>query len=96
MRTSCKALSTGDVAMSAPKLHHYVSQFYLRRFTDSTGKLWVWDRKRDRVFSTRPTSVAAESNFYSLPYLSELGHDPLTMEKQFADLEGEVAAITGQ
>ena len=82
--------------MSGPKLHHYVPQSYLRRFTDSTGKLWVWDRKRDRVFRARSTSVAAESNFYSLPHLSELGHDPLTMEKQFADLEGEVAAITGQ
>ncbi len=93
---ACKFLFTGDIGMSTPKLHHYVPQFYLRRFTDSTGKLWVWDRKRDRVFSARPASVAAESNFYSLPHLSELGHDPLTMEKQFADLEGEVATITRQ
>jgi hypothetical protein len=73
MRTSYKVLYTDDIGMSGPKLHHYVPQFYLRRF-----------------------SVAAESNFYSLHHLSELGHDPLTMEKQFADLEGEVAAITGQ
>ncbi len=82
--------------MSNPKLHHYVPQFYLRRFVDSAGRLWVWDRNTDRIFPTGPRSVAAESNFYLLPELSERGHDPLTMERQFADLEFEVSAITGQ
>jgi len=82
--------------MSGPKLHHYVPQFYLRRFTDSFGHLWIWDRDRDRVFSTKPQSVAAESTFYYQPELLEQGHDPLTMEKQFAELEREVAAITSQ
>jgi hypothetical protein len=82
--------------MSHPKLHHYVPQFYLRRFADSAGRLWVWDREAGRVFCARPGSVAAESNFYFLSELAEQGHDPLTMERQFADLEGEVSAITGQ
>ncbi len=82
--------------MSNPKLHHYVPQFHLRRFADPTGRLRVWDRENDKIFSARPGSVAAESNFYFLPELAEQGHDPLTMERQFADLEGEVSAITGQ
>jgi hypothetical protein len=82
--------------MNAPKLHHYVPQFYLRRFTDATGQLWLWDRDKDRVFRTRPNGVAAENNFYWHEELAALGHDPLTMEKQFSQLEGEVALITGQ
>ncbi|WP_329258771.1 DUF4238 domain-containing protein [Actinoallomurus sp. NBC_01490] len=82
--------------MGDAKLHHYVPQFYLRRFVDSAGRLWVWDREKDRTFSTRPGSVAAESNFYFQSELVRQGHDPLTMEKQFADLEGETSAITGQ
>jgi hypothetical protein len=82
--------------MNAPKLHHYVPQFYLRRFTDSSGQLYLWDRDRDRVFRTRPNGVAAENNFYWHEKLAVMGHDPLVMEKQFSQLEGEVAMITGQ
>lgn len=82
--------------MSAPKLHHYVPQFYLRRFADASGQLWLWDRDRDRVFRTRPNGVAAENKFYWHEELAALGHDPLVMEKQFSQLEGEVAQITGQ
>ena len=82
--------------MNAPKLHHYVPQFYLRRFTDASGQLWLWDRDRDRVFRTRPDGVAAENNFYWHEDLAAFGHDPLAMEKQFSQLEGEVAQITGQ
>jgi uncharacterized protein DUF4238 len=82
--------------MSDPKLHHYVPQFYLRRFADADGQLWVWDRDHDRIFASGPRSVAAERDFYLLDELAENGHDPLTMERQLADLEGEVAAISGQ
>ncbi|MFJ9961722.1 DUF4238 domain-containing protein [Streptomyces avermitilis] len=82
--------------MADPKLHHYVPQFYLRRFTDPAERLWVWDRISDRVFRTQPKAVAAESNFYLLPQLAEQGSDPVEMERQFADLEGQVSAITGQ
>jgi Protein of unknown function (DUF4238) len=82
--------------VSDPKLHHYVPQFYLRRFTDSAGRLWVWDRDMDRVFPTGPRSIAAESGFYFLTAFIDEGHDPLIMERQFADLEGEVSVITDQ
>ena len=82
--------------MGEAKLHHYVPQFYLRRFTGKSGRLWLWDRDRDRTFSAGPKKVAAEKHFYRLTELVEHGHDPLTMEKQFSDLEGQVALITGQ
>ena len=65
--------------MTAPKLHHYVPQFYLRRFADTSGQLWLWDRHRDRVFHTSPNSIAAENNFYWHEELATLGHDPLIM-----------------
>lgn len=84
------------VCVNAPKLHHYVPQFYLRRFADAAGRLWVWDRDRDRQFSTKPGSVAAGTNFYYISDFVEQDHDPLTMERQFSDIEGEVSAITGQ
>ncbi|RKN36863.1 DUF4238 domain-containing protein [Streptomyces hoynatensis] len=82
--------------MGDPKLHHYVPQFYLRRFADSVDKIWVWDKRRDRIFRTKAKSMAAESNFYLLPELAELGQDAILMERQFSELEGEVSIITGQ
>ncbi|MGY1438004.1 DUF4238 domain-containing protein [Streptomyces reniochalinae] len=82
--------------MGDPKLHHYVPQFYLRRFVDSVERLWVWDKTSDRVFRTQPKAIAAETNFYLLPELAEHGYDPVELERQFADLEGQVSAITGQ
>jgi hypothetical protein len=85
-----------EQTMSDPKLHHYVPQFYLRRFVDNSGRLWVWDRDRDCAFATSPATIAAESRFYYLDDFAKDGHDPLSMERQFASLEYEVARVSGQ
>ncbi len=82
--------------MNVPRLHHYVPQFYLRRFADSSGRLWIWDRERDRVFGSGPRSIAVERDFYYVSDLADHGHDPLTMERQFAELEYDVARVTGE
>jgi len=82
--------------MNAPKLHHYVPQFHLRRFADARGRLWVWDKTSNRMFGTRPGRIAAETQFYRLTHYEAQGHDPLAMEKQLSVLEGEVAKITDQ
>lgn len=82
--------------MTTAKLHHYVPQFYLRRFASNKGRFWVWDKTTDKSFSTTPKAVAAESDFYTLHDFAKMGRDPLTMEKQFSDLEGNVSQITDQ
>ena len=75
-------------------LHHYVPRFYLARFVDATGKLWVFDKNIHRVFQATPDKVAAENGFYNVQHLIPLGEDPALMEKQLADLESEVSNIT--
>ena len=82
--------------MTEPKLHHYVPQFYLKRFADANSLLWVWDKLKDAIFKTSPKNVAAENNFYLMQELADAGHDPNTMEKQLAGLEANVAMITDQ
>src|SRR6185437_3960879 len=83
--------------MKEPKLHHYVPQFYLKRFTDPRdGLLWVWDKTSDRIFHANPINVAAEANFYTMQELAEAGHDPYTMEKQLSNVEGQMALVTDQ
>jgi hypothetical protein len=85
-----------EAVMAEPRLHHYVPQFYLKRFRDASGRLYVWDRDNDRVFTTGPRALAAEQDFYHLDVYAERGHDPTTMERQLASLEHEVSIITGQ
>jgi hypothetical protein len=82
--------------MSLPKLHHYVPQFHLRRFADDERRLWAWDKRTDRIFRTSPGRIAAEKQFYRLTQYEADGHDPLTMEKQLSEMEGEVSLITDQ
>lgn len=82
--------------MNSPKLHHYVPQFHLRRFTDDAGRLWAWDKQADRIFPTAPGGIAAATQFYRLTQYEGDGHDPQTMEKQLSELEGEVALITSE
>jgi Protein of unknown function (DUF4238) len=84
------------IAMKSPKLHHYVPQFYLRRFTDAGGQLWVWDKVKDAIFQTNPKNVAAENDFYAMKQLADAGHDPYTMERQLSEIEADVSLITGQ
>ena len=82
--------------MNAPKLHHYVPQFHLRRFADARGRLWVWDKTSDRMFDTMPGRITAETQFYQLTQYETEGQDPLATEKQLSVIEGEVAKITDQ
>jgi hypothetical protein len=79
-----------------PKLHHYVPQFYLKRFANANGKLWVWDKLKDAIFQTNPKNVAAENNFYWMQELADAGHDPNALEKQLSVLETNASLITDQ
>jgi len=49
-----------------PRLHHFLPQAYLRRFTDERGDLWVADRKQRRVRPQAPEVTAAERDMYTL------------------------------
>jgi len=79
--------------VSNPKLHHYVPQFYLRRFTED-GHFWVFDKKTLRTFQADVRDVAAETHFYRIPEVAGTDADPLVFEKYFAEMEGAAATIT--
>ena len=82
--------------MTDPRRHHYVPQFYQRRFAGADGRLWVWDKAADRVFQTTPGSIAVESDFYRLHEFERLGRDPFIMEKQLSEMDGQMSLITEQ
>lgn len=80
--------------MTSPKLHHYVPRFYLKRFAVRNDRFWVWDKRTEKVFETTPYSVAAEKHFYGTPDLIGTKHDPLIIERQLSELEGNASRIT--
>lgn len=80
--------------MGDPKLHHFVPQFYLNRFSGGKGKIWAWEKSTNRSFPTKSNSIAAETYFYRLSQYEKDGHDWSAMEKQFSHIEGEVNLIT--
>src|ERR1700731_52173 len=52
--------------MSAPRLHHWIPQFYLARVTENgakDSKLFVVDLPAKKSFSTIPRNVCAERDF---------------------------------
>lgn len=79
--------------MNQPKLHHYVPRFYLNYFLNVEKKLWVYDKKGGRAFVTVPNRIAAETHFYRLPVIESSPIDPLTIEKNLANLESQASAI---
>jgi hypothetical protein len=80
--------------MSAPKLHHYVPRFHLRRFQDATSNLWVFDKETQRAFRTTPKRIAAERHFYRVTDVIGTECDPLFLEREFSSLEGSVSTLT--
>jgi hypothetical protein len=82
--------------MNNPRRHHYVPQFHQKRFADSGGRFWVWDKITDRIFQSTQGSIAVESDFYRLHEFEKQGRDPFVMEKQLSDMEGQMSLITEQ
>lgn len=80
--------------MSEPKHHHYVPRFHLSRFTDKNDKIWVYDKQNDHTFSTTPSKIAGQNQFYRLDELVKDNLNPLELENQLADLEYQVSNIT--
>jgi hypothetical protein len=80
--------------MTVAKVHHYVPRFYLERFVDPDGFVWVYDKAMGRTFKGRPKTLARESYFNEVPFFRDTGIDPQYVEQQLAELESEAANIT--
>jgi len=65
----------------------------LIRFANERGHICVFDKTTGKVFRAGPKALAAENQFYKLPEFMGTGVDPLFLEKQFAQLEGESCKI---
>ena len=73
--------------MNAPKLHHYVLQFYLKYFSDEKEQFWVLDKNTEKKFKSNSNGVAAGTHFYRVPEFIGTDVDPLFLELQLSQLD---------
>jgi hypothetical protein len=53
------------------KKQHFVAQFYLNRFGVKGGKIFVYDKAKDRVFPAGPLDIGHENHFLSIADLDQ-------------------------
>ncbi|HHV62087.1 MAG TPA: DUF4238 domain-containing protein [Firmicutes bacterium] len=76
--------------MERVKRQHYVPQFYLRKFTDNNGGLYVFDKWTGRSFKTTTENVANERYFYDFP------QDVVQDEKMIQIVENTLSRVEAQ
>lgn len=57
--------------MDMTKREHYVPEFYLKRFTDNDGKVWVYDKKHKREYKSKPTNICVQNNLYETEWTGD-------------------------
>jgi len=77
--------------MNKVKTQHYVPRFYLKNFTSSDNKVFVYDKTTDRIFNTAVENIACENHFYdSAKFENELPEEQY-LEKFYSSIESDFA-----
>jgi hypothetical protein len=76
--------------MSTPKLHHYLSRFYLEGFTRDE-MLSVFDRKSNEYRTQHPLTTAAIRHFYAIE--TDDGKRDIEVELHLGKIEGKAQPI---
>jgi hypothetical protein len=79
-----------------PKLHHFLPQMLLRRFTDSKGKLAFFTKIAPLagVITGKPKGLFAQNHLYSVERAD--GSRNVELEKNLAKLEGDAETVLGK
>lgn len=54
-----------DMTGEFPKRQHYIPKMLLARFCDDRGRLWVGDKRRNRVYPQAPAKALARTHLYT-------------------------------
>jgi len=60
-----------------PRIHHFVPQFWIRKFAEPDGKLWAYDHRADRLREHSPKQLMQIFNLYTI---EPSGADDTTLE----------------
>lgn len=82
-------------AMSVPRRHHLVPQFYLRSFADAEGRVRVVERASGHEFTSGAANVFGERDYYTVSSVNA-EEDPRLIEGLYSKVEGVAASIFEQ
>ncbi|MFA6038157.1 MAG: DUF4238 domain-containing protein [Legionellales bacterium] len=74
---------------NTPRKHHFISQCYLKNFSDEKGNILTLDFERGRHFTTTPKNIAAERDFNLIESKAVLSFE---IEKKLGELESFFAS----
>jgi hypothetical protein len=57
-----------DMGNTASKRHHYLPRYYLKGFTDSDNRFFVYDKEKERVFVSSPDAAFFENNLNTVTF----------------------------
>jgi hypothetical protein len=77
--------------MSMVKKQHYVPRFYLKYFTNTDSKVFVYDKHNDKVFETAVDNIACENYFYDSDKFESDILEEQFLEKFYSSIESEFA-----
>jgi hypothetical protein len=80
----------------AKRRHHYIPQFYLKKFGDpkANGRIWCYPKTSGVPFCARPADLGGEKDYHTFTK-SDGSKDTDTIEDDFSIIEGTAAtAIT--
>lgn len=79
----------------APRKHHYVPQFHIRRFSDSQGRVHAYDRKKCKTLrSQRPRNVLRKRDLYRVTTADD--SDEFELERMLARGEARWAQVVAR
>lgn len=73
--------------MSLEKFQHFVPKMQLKRFTDVSGKLAVWNKRAEKLLHQAPSKAFGETHLYTTE--DECGEKDTSFEKELSKIEAE-------
>jgi hypothetical protein len=77
--------------VSNPIKHHSVAQHVLRRFCDSDGVLWTYDKEKNQIYPGTPVSQARGKHFYSFKDCTGMKNTKIEKFLSQVDYAGSIA-----
>ena len=76
---------------NVPKAHHFISQMHAARFTDESGRFYVFNKAAGKVLCLTPVKAFREKHLYTIE--TAQGVKDTTLEATFSALETQVSEI---
>lgn len=77
--------------MAKPKRHHYIPRVYLKNFTNSNGKVWVYDKELNTLKELSTKDTTLEKELYTITDAD--GNKDYSLEEFFGKIETTASPI---